>query len=58
MSLPVSQNDVTKVSIANSFLFYIGLSHNLVKEIWVVHMTLRSYKISCDIEGHVYILSF
>ena len=36
-----------------SFLFYVGLSHNLVKEIWVVHMTLRSYKISCDIEGHV-----
>ena len=36
-----------------SFLFYVGFSHNLVKEIWVVHMTLRSYKISCEIEGHV-----
>ena len=35
------------------FLFYVGLSHNLVKEIWVVHMTLRSYIISCEIEDHV-----
>ena len=36
-----------------SFLFYVGFSHNLVKEIWLVHMTLRSYKISCEIEGPV-----
>ena len=42
-----------KFQLRISFLFYVGLSHNLVKEIWVVHMTLRSYKISCDIEGHV-----
>ena len=42
-----------KFQLRISFLFYVRLSHNLVKEIWVVHMTLRSYKISCDIEGHV-----
>ena len=36
-----------------SLLFNVGLSHNLVREIWVDHMTLRSYQISCDIEGHV-----
>ena len=42
-----------KFQLRISFLFNVGLSHNLVKEIWVVHMTLRSYKISCDIEGHV-----
>ena len=42
-----------KFQLRISFLFYVWLSHNLVKEIWVVHMTLRSYKISCDIEGHV-----
>ena len=42
-----------KFQLRISFLFYVGFSHNLVKEIWVVHMTLRSYKISCEIEGHV-----
>ena len=42
-----------KFQLRISFLFYVGLSHNLVKEIWVVNMTLRSYEISCDIEGHV-----
>ena len=42
-----------KFQLRLSFLFYVGFSHNLVKEIWVVHMTLRSYKISCEIEGHV-----
>ena len=42
-----------KFQLRISFLFYVGISHNLVKEIWVVHMTLRSYKISCEIEGHV-----
>ena len=36
-----------------SLLYNVGLSHNLVREIWVDHMTLRSYQISCDIEGHV-----
>ena len=36
-----------------SLLFNVGLSHNLVRRIWVVHMTLRPYQISCDIEGHV-----
>ena len=42
-----------KFQLRISFLFYVGFSHNLVKEIWLVHMTLRSYKISCEIEGHV-----
>ena len=42
-----------KFQLRISFLFYVGFCHNLVKEIWVVHMTLRSYKISCEIEGHV-----
>ena len=42
-----------KFQLRISFLFYVGFSQNLVKEIWVGHMTLRSYKISCEIEGHV-----
>ena len=42
-----------KFQLRISFLFYVGFSHNLVKEIWVSHMTLRSYKLSCEIEGHV-----
>ena len=42
-----------KFQLRISFLFYVGFSHNLVKEIWVVHMTLRSYKISREIEGPV-----
>ena len=42
-----------KFQLRISFLFYVGFSHNLVKEIWVGHTTLRSYKISCEIEGHV-----
>ena len=36
-----------------SLLFFVRLCHNLVREIWVVHVTLRSYKISCDLEGHL-----
>ena len=36
-----------------SLLFLFRLHHNFVREIWVVHMTLRSYKISCDLEGHL-----
>ena len=42
-----------KFQLRISFLFYVGFSHNVVKEILVVHMTLRSYKISHEIEGHV-----
>ena len=42
-----------KFQLRISFSFYVGFSHNLVKEIWVGHMTLRSYKISCEIEGHL-----
>ena len=44
-----------KFPLRISFLFYVGFSHNLVKEICVRHITLRSYKISCEIEGHVYL---
>ena len=36
-----------------SLLFLVRLHHNLVREILVVHMTLRSYKISYDLEGHL-----
>ena len=36
-----------------SLLFFVRLSHNLVREIWVVHVTLTSYRISCDLEGHL-----
>ena len=39
-----------------SLLVYVGLSHKLVREISIVHITLRSYKISCDLEGHLDIL--
>ena len=43
-----------KFPLRISFLNYLELSHNLVKEIWVVHMTLTLYKISCEIEGHLW----
>ena len=36
-----------------SLLLYVGLSHKLVREISIVHITLGSYKISCDLEGHL-----
>ena len=36
-----------------SLLLYVGLNHKLVREIWIVHITYRSYKISCDLEGHL-----
>ena len=36
-----------------SLLFYVGLSQNLVREMRLVHDTLRSYKISRDLEGHL-----
>ena len=42
-----------KFQLRISFLFYVGFSHNFVKEILVVHMTLKSYKLSCEIKGHV-----
>ena len=35
-----------------SLLLYVGLSYKLVKEISIVHLTFRLYKISCDLEGH------
>ena len=41
-----------KIQLRISFLFYVGLSNKLAKEIWVVHMILRLYKISCYVEGH------
>ena len=36
-----------------SLLFFVGLSHNLVRVIWVVHVTMRSYIISCERQGHL-----
>ena len=56
------RHDVIKVFNCGyrSLLFYVGLSHNLVREIWVVHVSLRSFHVTlrlheifCDIEGHV-----
>ena len=35
------------------FLLYVGSSHKLVREISIVHLTLGSYKISNDLEGHL-----
>ena len=35
-----------------SLLLYVGLSHKLVWKISIVHLTVRLYKISCDLEGH------
>ena len=50
--------DITSLSfqLRISLLFYVGLSHTLTREIWDIHVTLRSYKISCDLEGHVDLL--
>ena len=42
-----------KFQLRISFSFYFGLSHNSFRVLWVVHVTLRSYKISCDLEGHL-----
>ena len=39
-----------------SLLLYVGLSHKLVREISIVHITVRLYKISRDLEGHYDIL--
>ena len=36
-----------------SLLLYVGLSHKLIREILIDHITYRSYKISCDLEGHL-----
>ena len=41
------------IELRISLLIFIGLSHNLVRVVWIVHDTLLSYKISRDIEGHV-----
>ena len=42
-----------KFQLRTSFLFYFGLSHNLFRVVWEVHVTLRLYQISCDLEGHL-----
>ena len=42
-----------KFQLRLSLLFFVGLSHNLVREMGVVHVTLRSFKISCDFEGYL-----
>ena len=34
-------------------LFVVRLSCKLIRVIWVVHVTLRLCKISCDLEGHL-----
>ena len=47
------RHDVIKLSIADISLIFVRLSHNLVREIWVVHVTLRSYKKSYDLEVHL-----
>ena len=36
-----------------SLLFFVGLSHNLVRVTWVVHVSLKSYKISYGRQGHL-----
>ena len=36
-----------------SLLLYVGLSHKLVREISIVHITLGSYKISFHLEGNL-----
>ena len=36
-----------------SLPLYVGLSHKLVREISIVHITLGSHIISCDLEGHL-----
>ena len=42
-----------KFQLRISFSFYFGLSYNLFRVLWVVNVTLRSFKISCDLEGHI-----
>ena len=42
-----------KFQLRISFSFYFGLSHNSFRVLWVVHVTLRSYEISCDLEDHL-----
>ena len=44
------------IQLRISFLIFVGLSHNVVRVVWVVHDTLWSYKILWDIEGHVDLL--
>ena len=45
-----------KFQLRISFSFYFGLSYNLFRVFWVVNVILRSFKISCDLEGHIDIL--
>ena len=42
-----------KFQLRISFSFYFGLSYNLFRVFWVVNVTLRSFKILCDLEGHI-----
>ena len=41
-----------KFQLRISFSFYFGLSYNLFRVLLVVNVTLRSFNISCDLEGH------
>ena len=36
-----------------SLLFFVWWSHNLVRVTWVVHVSLKSYKISYGLQGHL-----
>ena len=42
-----------KFQLRISVSFYYGSSYNLFRVLWVVNVTLRSFKISCDLEGHI-----
>ena len=42
-----------KFQLRISFSFYFGLSYNLFRVFGVVNVTLRSFKILCDLEGHI-----
>ena len=46
------RHDVIHIQLRIYLLIVVGLSHNVVRVVWVVHDTLRSYKILCDIKGH------
>ena len=55
-----TKHGIIKLEIADICLWlYVGLSHKLVREIWIVHIIYISYKISCDLhdlEGHLDLL--
>ena len=42
-----------KFQLRISFSFYFGSTYDLFRVLWVVNVTLRSFKISRDLEGHI-----